>query len=283
MTCCTNKLRIATDLIQKFADKEATLVVQNRNFGDTLHSSVIVRHYKSLGNKIIWAMSEKFVGEHRLNPYADKIVGLPHACERWGCSYRTRLQKHVDDMFKMVIVPFGKFRKSAFLPDVASMYFDAAGIQKLSVPRRPIFATNNNDKHRSRMLQFDYVFIEHVHTRREWDIEGIRRVMNIIKLPVVYSGSMNDPELPGGIDHRGCTFREAKELIKRAKVFVGCGSGLSMIAASEGIRTPMIEVGVRFTIAASGYRKTISVPENPYRKPDPNRVAEAILNIFHQK
>jgi len=227
-------------------------------------------------------MSEKFADEHRLNPDVERIIGIPHACDKHGCQYRIRLKRNVEKYFKSVVVPYGNFRKSRFLPDVASMYFDAAGIKKLSVPRRPIFITNSNDRYRSRMLQFDYVFIEHVQTRREWNINGICEVMDMIKLPVVYSGSRNDPELPGGIDHRGCTFREAKELIKRAKVFVGCGSGLSMVAASDGVTTPMVEVGARFTIAASGYRKTIPIPENPEIAPNPSRVAEAVLRLFHK-
>jgi hypothetical protein len=66
----------------------------------------------------------------------------------------------------------------------------------------------------------------------------------MLNYPVVWTASSEDPKLDKGIDARGCKWRQAKVLIERATCMIGCGSGLSVLAACDGMNTKVFEINI---------------------------------------
>lgn len=55
------------------------VIKTTKMFGDVLHGSIVVRHYRAIQKQpILWAISEKYVDAMKYYPYAEKIIGLPH-------------------------------------------------------------------------------------------------------------------------------------------------------------------------------------------------------------
>jgi hypothetical protein len=138
-----------------------------------------------------------------------------------------------------------------------------AGIDSLAVERRPWLRPTQEDAAWAERFILDrglaqgYVTLEHVRNSldplpRDLFHEVVRRAGS----HVVALGATSDPHVPGAVDGRGCTFRQAKMLIARSKLFIGCGSGLSVLAAAEGCEQPVVEiVDPQLSMVGIGYRR----------------------------
>jgi len=261
-----------------------------RNFGDVLHTSMVVRHYRQTHNPrntaIVWGISEKFYKE--FGPYTEhvncRVLPLPHTSP----DVRQKWKKYLDKKgLAKCVFPCVAVSGWNIGGNIIDNVLKNAEIKKLHVPRNPFFPATADD-HRWRdqflkknkingnyaVLEYNSYTLSKPPHNATWSTEKYDQLVKLIKKPVVFIGSDSDPKLNHGIDGRGCTFRQAKSLIMKANMVIGCGSGLSVIACCENINNRLIEVNIGKPLCA----KEIYHRENTsaVKSDDPNQLAEII-------
>lgn len=236
-----------------------------------MHSTVIIRHYRKVRPDcvIIFGVSERFAPDFAtLKSLPDGphiIVGLPHGPAfpddgpirvAW-----TRYAATLPNVVKVLtpsVHPYGWAQVASHNRlgtrmggSLVDAIFHNAGIKDkdLAVPRRPVLPVDIADYAWSDQFQAKhnligkFVTMEYIsYSMPGHDLNWYADVVRQIRYPVVALAGLGDPLLPGAIDARGCTYRQAKVLIMRSKCFVGCASGNGLLASSEGCETPMVEV-----------------------------------------
>lgn len=225
-----------------------------RNFGDVLHSTIVVRHYRrtSPNSIIVWGISERYVSEFdplRAHPGGPHyIVGLPHGPPfpddgPLRVAWTRRAREYNIRVITPSVHPYGWESGSLSEAILAN-----AGIMELEVPRRPLFPVDIsdyawNDQFLTHHQVRRYITIEYKsYSLKAHSIEWYAELVQKLKLPVVSLAGKNEELIPGTVDCRGCTYRQAKVTIMRSKCFVGCASGNGMVAVSEECDTPMVEI-----------------------------------------
>lgn len=270
--------------------KNKTIFIEGlKNFGDTLHSSIVVRHYRKLfpNDLILWGISDKYFKQFKIAADMMGVVvfNLPHEAtnenrQNWKKHFKT-LGLH-DSIFPLCAV-------SGF--DVSGSIVDNvlhnANIKKLSVPRRPFFPHSGEDyswhdkfcqKHGLKgkgyvVLEYNSYTLSKPPHNCTWPIEKYNELVKLIKYPVVFTASSDDPPLNNGIDARGCSWAQAKVMIERSGCLVGCGSGLSVLACSEGLNTYVIEINIGNTITV---KSMYNIPSVSTKTDEPEKIANAI-------
>lgn len=231
-----------------------------KNFGDCLHVSMVVNQYRKVfpDKHIIWGVSEKYFEqfESYTAHVACVVFPLPHDMSP---DDRRELKKWSESLgFYKVVFPCvsvsGWNKGGSIIDNVLAN----ANITELKVPRRPVFPHEITDYQwhdqfiiNNGLLNRPYIALEYnSYTLSKpphnvtWSIDVYNRMLSKMDIPVVYMGSKDDPKLNYGFDARGCTWRQAKVMIQRAKLMVGCGSGLSVISACDDISTPLLEINI---------------------------------------
>lgn len=246
----------------------AILIEMTRQFGDVLHSTLVVRHYRATQKeKVVWAISEAYADA--FSNFVPDVLG-PHAIARLP-----ELPPFPDDAPARI----AWVRLAAQIPgvraigcgvhpwgwkrgDIVSAILENAGISTLCVPRRPWIPLDAGDiawaddfVQRNRLangfLALEYRSLSLGSRDPQWFAALARR----LPLPIVTLGARTDPYVANTIDGRGTTFRQAKALITRSSCFVGCGSGLSVLATSDGCEQPMVEfIDPSLSAVGIGYR-----------------------------
>lgn len=234
------------------------VIKTTKMFGDVLHGSIVVRHYKATQKRpIIWAISEKYVDVMKYYPYADKIIGLPHGLT---LEERQVLRKQLPNAISPCVGVAGWNTAGS----IADNFFFNAKIKKLAVPRRPVLPLGEEDyawakafrkEHglkRFMCMEYNSFSFERKVKGGIWPLEYYEEFLAEAKFPVVWLAHQDAPAFKNGIDGRQSSWRQAAALIKSATLFLGCGSGLTMVAASEGIDTPIMEVNIGSSITMKG-------------------------------
>ncbi len=232
----------------------------HKNFGDCLHVSMIVNHYRNEYPKsnIIWAVSEKYY--EQFDSFAALIpcviFPLPHGLEP---SDRQELKKWVNGLgFKKVLFPCVAVSGWTQSGNIIDNVLFNADIKTLRVPRKPVlpheitdYQWHDNFIIKNGLLNRPYIALEYnSYTLSKpphnstWSIDVYNEMLSKFSVPVIYMGSNADPKLNYGFDARGCTWKQAKVVIQRAKLMIGCGSGLSVLSACDDIKTPLIEINI---------------------------------------
>lgn len=235
-------------------------VQSTQMFGDALHGSMVAKHYRSMypNRPLIWAISEKYGDAFKYYNHPTEILHLPHLSnENLEENFETRRSWAREaaksaEVIKCCVGPFG-WNCAGSIVD-AVLY--NAGIKKLAVARKPMmplgsedeeWAENFIDKHdlnKFVVLEYNsYTFSKPPHNST-WSPSNYNRLLAQMKYRTVWTGAADDPPLNRGIDARGISWRQAAALIKRARLFVGCASGLTMVAVTKGIDTPILEVNI---------------------------------------
>jgi len=252
-------------LITKLKKYSSPLVVSSsKQFGDVLHASLVVRHYWTTNptRPLVWLISERYLDEFRGYPYATEIIGLPHKLETKD---RCQLAASLRSQGYQVIQPLcSESGWPAGASDIASAVLVNAGIKRLMVPRKTILPIDDQDRQwareflKSKGCEGRYVTLEYnSYTLSKpphnstWPVEKYNQFVNGLNIKCVNLRGPNDPVLARGADGV-CSFRQAKALIEGSSLFIGCGSGLTMIAASEGLRTRILEIGIGNPISMRG-------------------------------
>jgi len=280
------------EIVTKIGQLGAVWYVQTlKMFGDTLHGSIVVAHYNSLkpkGIKLVWGISERYVDEYKEFLRCDVKISLPHNMTNQERVILTRKVEALPNVQKVIRPLVGVWGWNIG-GSIADNVFHNAGITKLQVHRKPHFPVGIEDYRWS-----DSILRKHKLTKygvleyNSYSLSGpphnaikstawYNEMLSYVEFPIVYTGSKNDAQLEYGYDLRGCTFRQAKVMIMRSKLMVGCGSGLTMVACSVGVNTPLIELGIGGTISMSscGYGQGEIIKSN-----DPRHVATVINNIL---
>lgn len=226
-----------------------------RNFGDAMHSTIIIRHYRRVkpDSVVIFGVSERYASEFEtLKSLADGphlIIGLPHGPEfpndgpvrvAW-----TRAAAQIPGVGVVTpsVHPYGW--KGGSLADAI---FHNAGIKALSVPRRPVLPVDIADYVWADQFMAKYaltgpfVTMEYIsYSLKVHELDWYASLVKNIRCTVVGLSGPKEPPLPGAVMAH-CTYRQAKVLIMRSKCFVGCASGNGLLAISEGCETPMVEI-----------------------------------------
>lgn len=287
--------RIAQAIAQARAqyNKNVIFIEHLRNFGDCMHSTIVVRHYRRVMPDcvVLFGVSERYASEFEtLKSMPDGphgIVPLPHGPEfpndgplrvAW-----TRYAATLPGVCKVVtpsVHPYGWRGKT-----IADAILYNAGITNLQAPRRPALPVDISDYawadqfQAKTQLAGPFVTMEYLsYSLKPHDLGWYADLVSRIKRPVVGLAGSNEPIVPGMIDARGCTYRQAKVLIMRSKCFVGCGSGNGFMAASEGCETPMVEI-IEPHIS---YRACKYISQRPYEVTGFNRTPAEVASIINR-
>lgn len=246
------------------------IVEMHRQLGDVLHSTIVMRHIRAAHPtaKLVWAISEAYgqTFEHftpaELGPHAFAL--LPKLPD-WPADgqYRIRWVRQAQSLpgvirsFGCGVHPWGWKRGS-----IVDAILENSGITSLAVPRRPWLPITPEDvafadrflaeRGLSRYVAMEYSSYSLQLPPPEWYAEFVSRV----QVPVVAIAGQAFPTVPGSIDGRATTFRQAKALIARSSCFLGGCSGLSVIAAAHGCEQPVVEISSPdLSMVAIGYRR----------------------------
>lgn len=240
---------------------ERTIFIEGlKNFGDVLHSSVVVRHYKNTfpDYMVVWGVSERYY--EQFDEFAEIIgvvvVPLPHeATPEDRQNWKKEFNKFgfFKSLFPLCAVS-GHDRPGNIVDNV--LY--NADISSLVVPRKPFFPHSQSDYvwHDNFSTKYGlkgkkYVVLEYnSYTLSKpphnitWDNDKYNILVKNINYPVVFTGHKDDLPLNSGVDARGITFRQAKIMIERGGCVVGCGSGISVLSCCEGLNTYVFEINI---------------------------------------
>lgn len=286
------------DVILKAVDhykwpKEKTIFIEGlKNFGDVLHASVVVRHYKRKypDFMIMWGVSDKYYKQ--FDEYAALVgvvvIPMPHGAT-----------PEIRQNWKKKFSSFGFF-KSIF-PLCAVSGYDRPGnivdnvlynaeIDKLLVPRKPYFPHSNHDyawhdqfckRHNLKgkkyvVLEYNSYTLSKPPHNVTWPIDKYNEMLKHIEYPVVWTAAFEDPPLEKGIDARGISWRQAKVMIERSGCVVGCGSGLSVLSCCEGLNSYVIEINIGEPLSVKSIYGVNSISS---KTDDPLKIAKAV-NIY---
>jgi uncharacterized membrane protein len=283
-----------SDILNKIASFGTCWYVQTlKMFGDTLHGSIVVAHYNTVkpkGIKLIWAMSERYVEEYHEYLSCDAKVALPHDMSN---QERVELARAVEKLpnVKKVIKPLVGVWGWNIAGSIADNVFYNAGITKLNVPRKPLFPvgiqdyawsdnimrTNGLVGRKYGVLEYNSYSLSGPPHNAIHSVDWYNAILSKVNHPMVFTGGKDDPPLKYGIDLRGCLFRQAKVMIMRSKLMVGCGSGLTMVSCSDGVNVPVAEIDIGNTISMNGCGYGTS---KIFSKPTPDQLASYINKML---
>lgn len=274
------------------------LVEQNRNLGDTLHLTPIIRHYRIQYPEacIVFIVAQPYANAHEFNPDIDRLFLIPSLVPHKRIMMRRKLITFNEcKIIAPSIFPYGEIWKELkwSFPNIAEQYFHNAGIpnrnpqggKQLIVQTTPkdqewadgFMKVNKLDGFKTCALEyhsysdtprwkgkhFKY-FAEHLNTKY-----GIRCVSLCGK---------NERPIPGTISAAGISWRQTVALLERCGSFVGIGSGLTMLAASCSVeKQPKILemlISDSITMKGCGYANSIKIGN-----PDPSIVAD---HLWHK-
>jgi len=265
----------------------------HKMFGDTLHGSIVVAHYcktKPGGISVVWGISERYIHEYDEFIVCNKL-SLPHNMSMEERVNLIKAAEKLPNVKKAIRVLVGEWGWNTAGSISDNMFFNA-GIHKLSVPRTPMLPVGIQDYSWSDQIMWKYCLDKTKYGVLEYNsyslsgpphnairsVDWYNEMLSKVVFPIVYTGGLNDPQLKFGIDLRGCTFRQAKVMIMRSKLMVGCGSGLTMVACSDSVSVPVLELGIgpSISMAGCGYSNNSMVIGNK----DPKLVADTINKII---
>jgi ADP-heptose:LPS heptosyltransferase len=286
---CKRTITEAIEFLKSSGKSPKILVKIARNLGDSLHGQPIMRHYRQTHpDAAIAFMTEKrYVSAHEYDSNIDKIFALPD-----GLDGQTRLalwdliKKNpvVDIAIVPAINPFQAIHKeNAWCHDnIVTQYLYNAGIKGEPLGGR-VVEVKVDDQDRAFIDKFGLptnrlVGLEYISYSSPpcWNIgkfADFAKLVGKLGYRCVSIAGSKEPLIPGTIDFRGTTWRQATALLSRCKFMIGSGSGMTMLAAAARPQPTIIELNVpaNVTIAGCGY-----APAQQVNAPTPASVVEIL-------
>lgn len=232
-----------------------------KNFGDTLHSSVIVRHFKKTHDSVAWIVSDKYYNDLITTAkFLDvQLHPMPHSATQGD---RVTWKNYLNNNGIKCISPLCGVSGWNKGHNIVQAVMLNAGLHKLVTPPYPVL--KHDKEQEDWFIEFkkqhdlnQYIFLEYTsYTLSQpphnatWSVESYNKLIPKLKYPVVYTAAASDPKLKHGIDARGINWRQAKVLMKNSHVMVGCGSGLSVMACVEDVRKKLAEINIGESLTA---------------------------------
>ena len=250
----------------------SVVIEMTRNLGDVLHSTLVVRHFRTTdpASHIVWAIGNQYVdtfarftpdqgGPHAIASLPDLPPFPGDRDARVAWVKESPKLRSVHRAIGCGVHPWGWVGGS-----IVDGILHNAGIRALRVSRQPWLPITAEDvrtaetfmEHRG-LRQRGFVALEYEsYSLKSLPLGFFAELVAMIQLPVVALAAPSAAAVPGAIDGRSTTIRQAKALIARSACFVGCGSGLSVVAASNQCHQPVLElVTPALSMPALGYRR----------------------------
>lgn len=275
----------------KASGKETTLLFeQNRNLGDTLHLTPVIRHYrlKYPDAAIAFLVGRPYSGAHEFNPDIDQIFCVPVLKPK----DRIELRKHIikfNDLTKVIapsIFPYADIWKelSWSYADIASQYFANSNIEGIEPNggRNLIVKITEADKEWARSFMKTHKLKRKTTCALEynsyscqphWRANKFAEFVSHAKkhgIRCISLAGKNEKAITGTVDATGISWRQTVALFNEIGSFVGVGSGLTMLAASADNSPHILEIAVDDPVNMNGcgYATSIKI-----LNPDPATVA----------
>lgn len=288
---CQQTIEQAAAFLVASGKSPKILVKVAKNLGDSLHGQVIIRHYRQLHPNacIVFLTEEGYYNVHELNRDIDKTFLLPRKLTPQSRLAMWDIIKNnpaVDISIIPAINPFRAVHKENdwSTNNIADQYLRNAGIVGEPLGGRRIeIAIDESDRmfaakalaglNRDKLIVFEYMSYS---TPPVWDRAHYARFVKAaarLGFKCVSLAGAQEPVIPGAIDMRGTTWRQAAALIGSADRFVGCGSGMSMLAVGSNPKPIIFEIDVpeNVTLEGCGYAKATVI-----RKLSPEQAAPMI-------
>lgn len=285
-------LKTAIDFLAQSGKTPRILVKIAKNLGDTIHGQPIIRHYRNLYKNaaIVFMVEEKYKNAHEYDPNIDKIITLPNGLDnkaRLELWHPLKNNKDIDIAIIPAINPFqALYKENAWChKNIADQYFHNANILDLKpIGGREILIkydqadnniaeglTCNLDK--SKLIALEY---NSYSTRPVWKPQAYTSFVQLAARQgyrCISIAAKHEPLIPDTIDCRGISWRQTVALLSRVPYVIGCGSGITVLAAAARPQPKILELDIPedVTIAGCGYAPGILL-----KKPTPESVIKAL-------
>ena len=285
-------LKLATDFLAQSNKSPKILIKIAKNLGDTIHGQPIIRHYRNLHKNaaIVFMVEEKYKNAHEYDTNIDKIITLPNGLDnkaRLELWHPLKHNKDIDIAIIPAINPFqALYKENAWChKNIADQYFHNAGIIDLKpIGGREILIkydqadnniaeglTANCDK--SKLIALEY---NSYSTRPVWKSQVYASFVQLVAkrgYRCISIAGKHEPLIPNTIDCRGISWRQTVALLSKVTYVIGCGSGITVLAAAARPQPKIIELDIPedVTIAGCGYAPGILI-----KKPTPEGVMKAL-------
>lgn len=273
------KLHIAIDIAtkaKKFLLKSGKspliLIEGNRNQGDVLHHTVILHHYRVIYPNacIMFLVGDAYFDAHEFNPHADRVIPVPVMEPKERIAFRKwLLEEFTKDKIKVIAPSIHPYREvwkelSWSLPNIADQYIANAGIEKLACPKKLIVEVTPEDiawadkfllKNRlkaTKTFGFEYMSYS---KRPEWSTDNYMKFVKRLRAKdiscICFCGG-KEKSISGSISGAGISWRKTVALLSKIPVFIGCGSGVTMLAAAATPQPKIVEIAIPNSVSMKG-------------------------------
>ena len=276
------------------------LVEQNRNLGDTLHLTPIIRHYRNKHPKatIVFVVAQPYGNIHEYNPHIDKLFLIPSLEPTYRVSLRRELLKYteINKVIAPSIFPYGAVWKGLAWsrPNIADQYFHNAGITdlKLDGGRKLVVQCDKADttfaqkfilKHKLKPKLTCALEYNSYSTRPKWSYAQFATFVTHMKNHGIKCTSICGPKekpIAGTIPAVGISWRQTAALLSEVGCFVGSGSGITMIAAAAKNPPHIFEVGIPKSVSMAGCQYA---PSDPISGADTLTAAKMVSLVMRTK
>jgi ADP-heptose:LPS heptosyltransferase len=282
----------ATEYLNNSGKSPKILVKIAKNMGDSMHGQPIIRHYRHLhpNAAIVYMVEDKYRNVHEYDTNIDQIVSLPNGLDnkvRLALWDPIKSNKNIDIAIVPAINPFQALHKeNAWChKNIADQYFHNAGIPNLQPlgGRHIEVKYDMQDKavadkllaeRGEKLIAVEYISYS---TAPIWKMSTYTAFVQLAAqrgFKCLSIAGKHEPLIPGTIDCRGITWRQTAALLSKVQYVIGCGSGITVLAAAARPQPKILELDIpeNVTIAGCGYAPGILI-----KKPTPQSVIEMVV------
>lgn len=272
----------ARQYLKNNSKRYTILVEQNRNMGDTLHLTPIIRHFRNEHpNAVIaFVVAQPYANAHEFNPHIDALFLVPKLEPTYRIQLRRKIieWKEIKTICAPSIFPYGAVWKSLSWShaNIADQYFHNAGIKQLNGGRKLVvevtpedvqFAKSFISKHKlnpKRTVALEY---NSYSARPKWNYAQFSSFVGQLKgsgIKCISIAGKGEKQIAGSIPAMGITWRQSVALLNEIGGFVGSGSGITMLAAAAKNPPEIFEVAIPDSVSMKGcqYAPSIILPAN---------------------
>lgn len=278
--------------LKKTGKTTTILIEQNRNLGDTLHLTPVIRHFriKYPDAAIAFMVGRPYSGAHEFNPHVDKIFCTPVMKPPGRIALRKHLLTFKDITYIIApsIFPYAEVWKELqwSYSDIATQYFANSGIGIQPEGGRKLVSQitdkevawarqfmKNNHLRGNKTCVIEYNTYSNQPVWRAPEFKIFVKAMAANKIKCISIAGKKEKAIAGSIDATGITWRQTVALMNVVGAMVGVGSGVTMLAAAADNVPQIIELAIDdpVNMKGCGYADSIKLLH-----PKPKEVAAYI-------